>query len=131
MPRREVVEVLKMRDADEKTVEAIVDYLRHVASGYALMRSVRANGAKDALYGVADKLEKNGREVLGPRLPSSQSSDGETEAMKIEVECRSCEARHLVKTLERTLRCCPMRGGRRWLIAQVQDEKGDRYFIVT
>lgn len=62
--------------AREGTITAVVDYLRHTASGYALMRSIKANGARDALYGIADKLEKDWRSVLGSRVaPSEQSSE--------------------------------------------------------
>jgi hypothetical protein len=64
---------------ERKAVEAVVDYLRHVASGFALMRSVKANGSRDALYSVAKKLEKDYRACLGSRLapPQPSSTDGE------------------------------------------------------
>lgn len=58
----------------EHAVRAVVDYLRHVASGYAIMRSIKANGARDALHGVAGKLEKDYRAELGSRLSLSNSN---------------------------------------------------------
>jgi hypothetical protein len=61
---------------EKKAIEAVVDYLRHVASGFALMRSVKANGARDALYSVAAKLEKDYRACLGSRLAERGSGDG-------------------------------------------------------
>ncbi len=54
--------------ARQEAIAGVVDYLRHVASGYALMRSIKANGARDALYGVADKLEKDWKAALGSRV---------------------------------------------------------------
>ncbi len=59
----------------DETVSAIVDYLRHVASGYSLMRSVKANGARDALYGVAEKLERDWRQVVPPRTTQANGSE--------------------------------------------------------
>ena len=54
---------------EEETIMAIVDYLRHLASGYALMRSVKANAISSALHQIASGLEKNWRSVVLPRRP--------------------------------------------------------------
>lgn len=54
-------------ECQEKTVAAVVEYLRHIASGYALMRSIKANGARDAVYGLAEKLEKDWKTIVLPR----------------------------------------------------------------
>lgn len=53
---------------EERTINAVVGYLRHLAGGYALVRSIKSNGARDALYAVASKLEKDYRSCLGSRL---------------------------------------------------------------
>jgi hypothetical protein len=75
------------RDIQQKTIAAVVDYLRHCASGYALMRSVKANGARDALYGVAEKLEKSWQEVVLPRTSTAPpSGDAENSATAKETE---------------------------------------------
>lgn len=54
---------------------AIVDWLRHQASGYALLRSVKANGARDALYSAAAKLEKDWQEIVLPRTTHPITND--------------------------------------------------------
>jgi hypothetical protein len=56
-----------IEDPELRTVAAIVDYLRHQASGYALLRSVKADAARDALYQVAERLEKDWQTVVLPR----------------------------------------------------------------
>ena len=64
----------------EETISAVVDYIRHQAAlepthnlfissnhkaGYP--RSLKANGARDALYQLADKLEKDWQTIVLPR----------------------------------------------------------------
>ena len=51
----------------EETISAVVDYIRHQAAGYALLRSLKANGARDVLYQLADKLEKDWQTIVLPR----------------------------------------------------------------
>lgn len=70
--------VKSMLDVDRvrsETVTAIVDYLRYTASGYALMRSIKMNGASEALYGIAEKLEKNWQSVVLPRVSPMKAGD--------------------------------------------------------
>lgn len=50
---------------------------------------------------------------------------------RIEVECKRCKKRHVVKTLASSLLCCSTLRGVRVLIARVLDEGGARHFVVT
>lgn len=61
-----------------RIIDAVVDWLRHTASGYGLLRSLKAKGARDALYHAAEKLEEDSRAVLGSRLDVTRPDSAPT-----------------------------------------------------
>ena len=57
----------------KEAVDAIIDHLRHTASGYALLRSLKMGYASDALYEMAEKLESRWEEIVLPRVSQAPS----------------------------------------------------------
>jgi hypothetical protein len=65
------------REALDAAIEAVLNCLRHTASGYALLRTMRANGARDALYRMAEKLERDWGTIVRSRTtPADETKEG-------------------------------------------------------